>query len=221
MAKKCSACGSKIGMFAKYAKTSDDVVCENCVRKWGFTIDEIEKDYRWSGYHFLSKGKAAIVQEAARKEYERTHTKEARFRLVYDRQNDDLEDINKDGKRIQSLLKSIPRDLIDKDELYSGLTKKSDFIEEAEIDMPYYIYYGHTFDVDLQEEEGAIRVYLDDVHIGDLPEDARKIIKKHPDINADVMVLGGKYKKLTGDDYDEIETGEDEYYAVVQLSWIE
>lgn len=221
MAKKCSACGSKIGMFAKYAKTSDDVVCENCVRKWGFTIDEIEKDYRWSGYRFLSKGKAAVVQEAARKEYERTHTKEARFRLVCDRQNDDFEDINKDGKRIQSLLKSIPRDLIDKDELYSGLTKKSDFIEEAEIDMPYYIYYGHTFDVDLQEEEGAIRVYLDDVHIGDLPADARKIIKKHPDINADVMVLGGKYKKLTGDDYDEIETGEDEYYAVVQLSWIE
>lgn len=212
---KCLGCGARIGALGrKGVDIYDGKVCLQCVSSWGFTPEEISSEkYRKRDVSFLSKGKAVVDAAAEKLKYIQEHTKQKRFRIYG-------EGVNKDGEKIKKLLAELPKEQLDDDQLYHGFTNKQ-LKEYGQWDHPYYIYEGITLDCDLKLEDDTVRVYLDDHHIGDLPE-AKRILTKHEDYACDIMIMGGKYKMVEcEDDTTRIKTGTDDWYAIVQLEWVD
>lgn len=217
MAKKCEACGAKLGLLGgKAIQLYDETVCEKCLTSWGFTVGDLENEkYKYKSWRFLSRGKSECDKMIAEAEYKKEHTNTKRFKVFGD-------GTNEKGEDIQKLLARLPKEEIDKDDLYGGYSSNKTLKEDGELDHEYYIYAGETLDCDLVVSGDTVKVYMLDHHIGDLPE-LKPILDSCKEYAADIMVLGGKYKMLTGDEFEgyEIETGEDEYYAIVQVDWVE
>ena len=213
---KCVACGETVGLFRKpKVKIDNDIVCLDCLHSWGFEEPDLAKDkYRNKTWKFLRKGKAAIELEEAREAWEKEHRRYKRFKL-------DLDE-NEKGKDLQKLVPRILRQFIDSDDYYNGWSNA---------DIKEYGYYGDRiyqfgedkYDCTLEVRDGTLRVMFEGTHVGDIPE-ALPILEQHPDLTADIMFLGGKYKYLDSDDYtgkDVVLTGESDYTAYVQLNWFE
>lgn len=212
---KCAACGKSIGLFSKKVKFDSDLVCESCITGWGFTLEEAEERNR-GGWKYLSRGKAAVLEAQRRNKYISEHTKQKRFKIFGEGKNENGEDIAK-------LMDKLPAELIDEDDLYSGYKTKKDMVDRAELDHEYYIYSGETLDVDLVPTDDGVKVIFEGHHLGDLPKAAKNILAKNEYVDYDIMFLGGKYKMLTGDEYEgyTVERGKEDYYAVIQMEWVD
>lgn len=210
---KCEACGATVGLFGKKKiKLYDEIICSDCLRKWGFTEDDLKIDrYKYSSWRYLSRGKEECEAIHARKEWEKNHHREKRFRLELD------EDEN--GKDLQKIVAKILRDTEDGD--YGGYTNK-DIKEDGYYNDRYYQYPGKAYPCELRPEGDTVKIYYDEYYFGELPE-MLPFIQEHPDHSADIMILGGKYKYLDTDEdgKDVVLTGKDDYFATIQLNWFD
>lgn len=213
---KCVSCGEQVGLFKKKkVKIDNDIVCLDCLHSWGFDEADLAKDqYRRKSWQYLSKGKAAIEAEEARKAWEKEHHRYKRYIL-------DLEE-NEQGKDLQKLVPKLLRQLIDSSNYYDGFTN-SLLKEYGRYDERYYQFGADTYDCTLEARDGTLRVMFEGTHVGDLPE-ALPVLEAHPDLTADIMILGGKYKYLDIDDETDkavVRSDETDYVAYVQLNWYE
>lgn len=210
---KCEACGATIGLFGKKkVKLYDEIICSDCLHKWGFTEGDIKTDrYKYSGWRFLSHGKEYCEAKINRKQWEKEHHREKRFRLELN------EDEN--GKDLQKIAAKILRDTEDGD--YGGYTNK-DIKEDGYYNDRYYQYSAKAYPCELRQEGDTVKIYYEGYNFGELPE-MLPFIEEHPNCSADIMILGGKYKYLDTDEdgKDVVLTDKSDYFATIQLNWFE
>lgn len=199
---KCAICKKNIGLFGKPIKLYDEVVCQDCWTRLGFSEDDKEK-YKNKAAAFLARGKAeceAIIAESERKARAIREYTYPVVGVIYE---------NEDGKPIQKLLKAFLSD--QNDDKYDGMTNK-DIKEECSYDEKIWEYPETDTDGELfiteYNGEPAIRVYAElpeRTNIGWIPKDSVAtvidILEKH---NCDITITvnGGNYKML---DYDDAE----------------
>lgn len=210
---KCESCGAAVGLFGKKkVKVYCDIICADCLHSWGFDESDLELErYKYKSWRYLRHGKDQCEADYQREQWEKEHHQEKRFRLELD------EDEN--GKDLQKIAAKILRETEDGD--YGGYTNK-DIKEDGYYNDRYYQYSAKAYPCELRPEGDTVKIYYEGYNFGDLPE-MLPLLKEHPDADADIMILGGKYKYLDMDDdgKDVVLTGKDDYFATIQLNWFE
>ena len=172
----CMNCNKKLGMFAKKIKPRyDEVICEECLKSWGFTEADLKNPrYEGASYLFLKRGKEECDRIIDQREYEKEHTKVKKVKLG-----------SVDDPAVEKILDAA-KNLVEKDELYGGYTNKD----------------------------------LNGKRVADLPDVEE--LKKY-DCDTYLIILGGKFKQLVFDDYDESEIvqGEDDYWLMLKMIYVD
>lgn len=199
----CMNCNKKLGMFAKKIKPRyDEVICEECLKSWGFTEADLKNPrYENSSYLFLKRGKEECDRIIDQREYEKEHTKVKKVKLG-----------SVDDPAVEKILNAA-KNLVEKDELYGGYTNK-ELKEDLDEDI-HHIYDGIDFPCEIKDG-----IYLDGKRVADLPDVEE--LKKY-DCDTYLIILGGKFKQLVFDDYDESEIvqGEDDYWLMLKLIYVD
>lgn len=198
----CAGCGKKLGMFTKKHQVGVEYVCDDCLRGAGYSPEDLkDRRFQYTSWNRLSKGKAEIIKQIEREEYERTHTREIKRNLG---------DID---PKIEKTVIKTAKDLIDSEDLYGGWTIAS--LKREDNEYKHTMFGGIDFDCELKEEGDKVAVYFEDIKVAetsDIPE-----IKKY-DYSSYLIINGGKYRQV--EDGENV-SGEDQTWLMLKIVYVE